>query len=293
MTRQKRKRNHWVSQSYLRAFAADPADPRKIWTLSKTAGDPALRPIEKIAVRFYLYAPDGPNGRDYRFEEKLGSLEQLFGLRGWAEISSGMVDLCDSSVRKGLALLTAVMFLRNPLRFAMTHDAHKSIVDFYSRLPELPEAVEIKGKTYGVDAASWPAYRDASEDDIKRMWLDQVGSAVWLAEMMMEMRWAMRFSETPAFITTDNPVVVLHPSLSFRGFKNPETTVMFPLSPTRVLLMDNRHTEPDGRYYPANNVAPSVNGLLWRESIDRMFSSRHPDNVCAEMLQDAERMGFG
>lgn len=158
-------------------------------------------------------APDGPHGRDYRFEEKLGPLEQLFGLRGWAEISSGMVDLCDSSVRKGLALLTAVMFLRNPLRLAMTHDTHKSIVDFYSRLPELPEAVEIKGKTYGLDAASWPAYRDASEDDIKRMWLDQIGSAVWLAEMLMEMRWAMQFSETPVFITTDNPVVVVHPNL--------------------------------------------------------------------------------
>jgi hypothetical protein len=27
-----------------------PADPWKIWTLSRTAGDPALKPIEKIAV---------------------------------------------------------------------------------------------------------------------------------------------------------------------------------------------------------------------------------------------------
>jgi hypothetical protein len=143
-----------------------------------------------------------------------------------------------------------------------------------------------------VDAASWPGYRDAGEDDIKRMWLDEVGSAVWLAEIMMGMRWAMQVSDAPVFITTDNPVVVLHPSLNFRGFRNSETTVVFPLSPTRVLVMDNRHSEPDGKYYPAQNVAPRLNGLLWRESIDRMFSSRHPDHVCAEMLQDAERMGF-
>jgi len=79
MAQRKSKRNHWVSQAYLRAFAADPADPRKIWTLSKTAGDPELRPIDKVAVRFYLYALAGPGGRDYRFEEKLSALEQLFG----------------------------------------------------------------------------------------------------------------------------------------------------------------------------------------------------------------------
>lgn len=293
MARQKRKKNHWVAQSYLRAFAADPADPRKIWTLSRTGGEPELKPIEKVAVRFYLYAPVGPAGRDYQFEEKLSSLEQLFGLRGWAENASGFVDLRDSSMRKGLALLTAVMYLRNPLRLAVTHDTHRSLVDFYSHHRERPKAIEIKGQRYALDTTDWPAYRDATDDDIKRMWLEQVGSAVWLAEIMMGMRWAVQFSETPVFITTDNPVTVVHPSLRFRGFRNPETAVIFPLSPTRVLVMDNRHAEPDGQYYRVRKSAPNVNTVLWRESIDRMFSSRHPDHVCAEMLQDAERRGFG
>jgi len=124
------------------------------------------------------------------------------------------------------------------------------------------------------------------------MWLKEVGSAVWLAEILVKMRWAIQFSDTPVFITTDNPVVVLHPSLTFRGFTNPETMVVFPLSPTRVLMMDNRHAEPDGHYYPVNNTAPGLNGMLWRESIDRMFTPRHPHQVCAEMLEDAERIGF-
>jgi hypothetical protein len=121
-----------------------------------------------------------------------------------------------------------------------------------------------------LDAESWPAYRDAGEDGIKRMWLDQVGWAVWLAEMMMEMRCAIQVSETRVFITTGNPVVVVHPSLGSRGFRNPDTAVIFPLSLTRVLVMDNRHAESDGGYCPANNVAPSVSGVLWRESIARM-----------------------
>jgi hypothetical protein len=44
MNKQKKKRNHWVPQAYLRGFAAD-SERRKIWTLSKNEGAPALRPI--------------------------------------------------------------------------------------------------------------------------------------------------------------------------------------------------------------------------------------------------------
>ena len=184
------------------------------------------------------------------------------------------------------------MYLRNPLRLAETHELHKSLVAFYSQLSEFPEEVEINGIVRKLGSSDWLAYRSADEDEIKRMWLHEVGAAAWLAKMMMGMRWAIEFSETPTFITTDNPVIVLHPSLRFRGFKDPETTVMFPLSPTRVLLMDNRHSEPDGHYYPVNDCTPIVNGLLWRDAIDRMFSSRHPDYVCAEIVLDAERRGY-
>lgn len=58
----KKKRNHWVPQAYLRSFAADPAR-RKIWTMGIEAGEPRLRPIEKVAVKFYLYAPGSPEAR--------------------------------------------------------------------------------------------------------------------------------------------------------------------------------------------------------------------------------------
>ena len=56
MSGQKKKRNHWVSQAYLRPFAAD-SERKKIWTFSKNEGEPRLRPIRNVAVGFYLYAP--------------------------------------------------------------------------------------------------------------------------------------------------------------------------------------------------------------------------------------------
>ncbi|MFK4719340.1 hypothetical protein ABIE89_000440 [Bradyrhizobium niftali] len=121
------------------------------------------------------------------------------------------------------------------------------------------------------------------------MWLDNVGSATWLAKMLMEMRWAILISEEPVFITTDNPVITVHPSLEFKGIKNPETSLMFPISPTRLLHIDNRMTEPDGQYYPLKTNPGAMNGLLWRYAINAMYSSRY---VCDEICADADAQGF-
>lgn len=46
MAKQTTKRCHWVSQSYLRTFAADPDTRQKIWRFSKNEGAPELKPIE-------------------------------------------------------------------------------------------------------------------------------------------------------------------------------------------------------------------------------------------------------
>ncbi|MBI1868705.1 MAG: DUF4238 domain-containing protein [Methylocystis sp.] len=292
MANQKKKRNHWVPQSYLRAFAAD-AGRKTIWRFSKEAGDPELKPIRNVAVSFYLYAPQGQQGHDYRFEEKLATLEQCFGTPFWAETTTGFIDLGNDTVRKTLSLLAAVMYLRNPLNLKMTKALHRTLVDQYSQLSELPDELEIAGRWHKVDKASWPAYRDANDDDIKRMWLRQVGSATWYAEHLMRMRWAVLLADEPVFVTSDNPVVVLHPSLQFKGLRDPETTVTFPLSPTRMLVMDNRHREPEGQYYPLKGNAGGVNVLLWRNAIEYLFSPRHPDDVCAEMCANAEEIDFG
>jgi hypothetical protein len=210
----------------------------------------------------------------------------------WNSVTTGYIDLCDNTTRKALSLLVVVMYLRNPSHLEQMHALHRQMVDRFAEFPDLPDAVEIAGKTYELDKDSWPSYSNASEDDIKRMWLDHVGSATWLAKILMRMRWAILISEEPTFITTDNPVVTLHPSLQFRGIKNAEISVVFPLSPTRVLHIDNRMTEPDGQYYPLRGSPGSLNGLLWRYAINAMFSSRHTDHVCAEICADANQQGF-
>ncbi len=291
MSKQKKKRNHFVPQSYLRSFAADPAG-KKIWTFGKENVDFELRPIKKVAVKFYLYAPLSPEGRDYSFEDKLASLEQWFGEPLWKVLTTAYVDLADETIRKMLALLTAVMWVRNPRFLEMMNEVHRQLREMYLSHPTLPDEVEIGGKTFEIDKSDWPSFRDASEEDKKRVWLKEVGSAAHYAKKLMKMRWSILCSDAPVFITTDNPVIAIHPSLRFRGIENPDTTLMFPLSPTRVLIMDNRHSEPANQYYPLKASPAVTNLLLWRESSNVMFSSRPAEEVCNEICADAEAGGF-
>jgi len=109
---------------------------------------------------------------------------------------------------------------------------------------------------------------------------------------MKNMRWSILISNKPEFVTSDNPITFTHPSLSFRGIKNKETLVMFPLSPTRLLLMDHRYSEPRNQYYPMKHPIAVTNGLLWRGAAEYMFSRQHPDEVCQEIEADARMGGF-
>jgi hypothetical protein len=287
--KQTTKRCHWVSQSYLRTFAADPDTRRKIWRLSKDRGDPELKLIEKVAVKFHLYAPKGPDGRrDDWLEKKLADLETLFGTPTWDAVCTDFQDLSWTPLRQMLALLVATTYMRNPRQFEQMKHVHGELVNLISSGSATPGSIAINGVVQPVNFDNWPDYRNASEEDLKRVWGQEVSTAGWLAEMLLKMRWGIVFSEEPVFITSDNPVIISHPSHKIRGFKNPETSVIFPLSPTRILTMDNRQGEPDGQYRPLRQAPGSLNCLIWHNAIEHMFAPRHPDIICGQIF-DAEQ----
>lgn len=122
------KRCHWVSQSYLKAFSADAAGT-KIWRFSKEAGDPELKPIQKVAVKFHLYAPKGPDGRrNDALEHKLSELERWFAHPVWQTLCTGELDLTWEPVRKMLALIVATTYVRNPVQFDKWKQTHAQFV---------------------------------------------------------------------------------------------------------------------------------------------------------------------
>lgn len=285
------KRCHWVPQAYLRAFAAD-SQRRKIWRFSKDAGDPELKPVQKVAVSFYLYVPHDPATglRDDSFEKKLSNLEQWFADPVWLSLQSEMIDLSWEPLRQMVSLLVATMMLRNPRYFERYKQLHQQMCDEIERWGEVPHSLLHKGRTYRVDPASWPTYRDATEDDLKRNWIKDMHGAADLASHFMRMRWSMLFAEEPVFITSDAPVTFVHPSLRFRGIADPKTSILFPISPTRLLCMDHLMHEPHNQYYPLQGSGAAQNLLLWRNSIEYMFSHRHTDEVCAAMVAEEDAL---
>lgn len=283
----KQKCNHWVPQSYLRSFSINPIvekSKRKIWQFRKSGGDPEIKSIDKVAVRFYLYAPSGPEGRDYAAERKLADLEQLFGLAYWDEVANGVVDLSSDSMRKGLALLTAVMLLRTPKKLRDVEFLHRAMVGQLDGYGEPPQAVWCLNERLVLDPSDWVEFKCGGEDYIKRVWLSIIDGARDYAEIFVRMRWSVHATEHPVFITCDSPVAVLNLNSDRPALRDPATSIHFPLSPTRVLHLDWRLEEPGDNYYSAVEVYPAINLNTWRNAIDAMFSSRHPDIVCAEMV---------
>jgi hypothetical protein len=93
--------------------------------------------------------------------------------------------------------------------------------------------------------------RDATDEETKRDWNHSIGQAAGMAEVFLNLRWAMPVSETRAFILSDNPGMIDNPLQPFRGLSHPEILVTFPLSPTLLLRMDNRHAQPCCQFYQA------------------------------------------
>ena len=289
------KRCHWVPQAYLRNFQV-PGSKGKIWRFSRHHGepDPELKPIEKVAVKFHLYSVLDPatNQRDDSFERELSILEQLFGGDLWNELSNDYVDLADPDLRVMLSVLVATMEYRNPRKLDEFIAAHRQMVEMLSFLDGNPDwigkPIEIiqKGKTSLLDTSDWHSYKLSSDEDLKREWIGMIRRIGWYAQSLSKKRWSILVSDKPVFITSDNPVGHLHPSLSFMGVDNPESTISFPISPTRVLSIDNRMSEPDNQYYKPENPSAAVNYNIWGQANSYMFSHRSPDEVIDELLSD-------
>lgn len=271
------RRCHWVPQSYLKGFAADSRKPARIWRLSNQNGEPELKRIDKVAVRNHLYSfRDADGRRDDAQEKRFSELETFFSSEPWRALQTGFVDLSSQPLRKMVALLAATMFVRNPAHFETLKRIHSSIVDFFSELDSLPDVFDFGAKQFEIDHESWPSFANSTDEDLKKDWFAVINTCGDIARHFLEMRWAVTVSDAPVFITSDNPVTFIHPDLRFRGYANPETSIVFPISPTRALHMDHRHGELDNEYYEVQHDGAAINMLVWRHANEYMFSQRDP-----------------
>lgn len=281
------RESHWVSQGYLKRWAYDPLRA-KIWRTNTETGKIESKPIRKVSVRNHLYAPKGADGcRSDPLEKKLSEIERWFGEPIWDHVCNGSLDLTNRHMRMMLSLLAATSFLRTPKHFEQWKTVHHNLISFVERARlanGLPDFVTINGQKHGLDSESWNSFSSMTEDQLKKDWSEWVGEAAAFANDLMELRWSMLISEKPDFITSDHPVIITDHEGKFKGLANTNTQVIFPLCPTRILMMDHKRHEQEGAFYGLEDGGSAVNAHIWRHAIRDVFTHRRPN----EPLEDAQ-----
>ena len=291
------KHQHWVPQFYLRCFAtpASRNDPLpQVWIFSKEPedGDEKLTSVRNICGKRFLYSPMQPNGeRDWSLDELIDSLESTLG-KLWHSLANNFVDLANQPLRQGLALFIAVMHLRNPVVRAQVEQLHGEFVAAYETVPRLADGtpniktIEIGGKEYPFDSSNWHDYRSWTKNEHDRFFASIVRSeAIEIADLFFRKRWSIVFDMEETFVTTDKPVAMHHGSREMFGLGTDGTVVTFPLSPTRMLVLDDMHNEPANQYYPLKSGnGASFNLTTWRNASRFLITGRPVPVVLEEML---------
>lgn len=293
----KPKNQHWVPRFYLRYFATpetrDTKEPQA-WIFSKEDDDGGeiLTNTKNICAKRFLYSPkDNGGGRNWILDDKLTNLEDHLS-KVWDELANGMVDLSSESVRKALSLFVSIMHLRHPERLEQVKDIHQNIVDLCEGVPETADGIPsidmllIDDKEIQFDASDWREYKAWNDGDHQRFFAKMVcDNAIHLAEIMMKKRWSVVVANTSQFITTDKPVSLMNQDREVFGIGTEGTIVSFPLSPTRILTMDDMHSEPANQYYPLKqgNIG-AFNYNIWRNGSRFMITGRPIINILREIV---------
>jgi hypothetical protein len=293
------KNQHWVPRFYLRQFATPETrekDEAQIWMFSNQErdGDERLTNIKNVCARRYLYSPlDDSGQRDWALEEQLADLEaHLASL--WRILAADLIDFGQADIRNVVALFVSVMHMRGPDTLHAVEEIHQRLVVLYETAPKNPdgtpnvEIVDASGKAQPLNTRGWEQYRTADANEHQRFFAQMVRSeAVRIAERLIQKRWCTLLAEDDAFVTSDRPVSVQHQSREVFGVGTPGSIVIFPLTPRRLLVMDDRHEQPPNLYYPLNrdSVGP-LNSLIWRNG-RLLLTGRPVPEVLTELVSSA------
>jgi hypothetical protein len=239
-----------------------------------------MRPKE-IAAQNYLYSPKKPDGaRDNTVEQRLSELETVLG-EIWPAVTTGTVSLESPGLRKGLSLFLSTMYLRNPQRLSDHRYIHRAVSDILGGRSLSPESVNRSKQPSRQEAGRFEqAFVSALVEDGRK-----------LAELLLPKRWAVVVSDSPAFATCDAPVVVQGIGNAPFRFGIEGTTVYFPLSPSRFLIIDDEKL-PGGYYASKPGFAEAMNYQTWTAADRYLLSSEPSDTVLKGIMAFVDEYGL-
>lgn len=292
------KHQHWVPQFYLNYFATEPSrnsSKPQVWIFSKreSDGDEKLSSVRNVCGQRYLYSPKQVDGqRSWELEEDLGKIEALLG-QVWPAVAEDFVDLTEPALRKAISLFLATTHFRHPDNLETVKRTHQALVNFYDSGPKdsdgvpLVDSIEVQGEVVPFDVTGWHDYKQEGQDGHHRFFAEFVrNDAAHMAELLLRKRWSIVFSTTDVFVTSDKPVVLSHLERNVFGYGTEGTILQFPLSPRRMLILDDLHSEPGGQYYPiAPANAGSFNYTTWFGAARFLITGRNVEEVLREVCE--------
>ena len=232
-------RQHFVSRFYLKEWSD--AD-EKTWMYPVNGAAPIHVSIDEIAFERGLYShPAADKVPPLKTEKFLGEkIESLF-----AKVWPGIIDRAeDTKTRINIARFIALMNLRHPNEKQNIQTVNKAFRDAVSKhSPDEEVEFVIKGKSIIVRVDEVLKFTNNDRDTIQTQFLRLMPHTMMeIAEVLVKRRWGIIFSDWPAFVTSDCPVVLcrgMSTKTNF-GFGTPGTNILFPISPTRLLAIDDR-----------------------------------------------------
>ncbi|MFY4730024.1 DUF4238 domain-containing protein [Nitrospira sp. BLG_2] len=295
---------HWVPQFYLREFstpATRQAEEAQVWIFSKQDSDGVerLTNVRNVCAKRYLYSPrDEFDQRSWEVDDELQGVESLLA-QIWPQVASDFIDLGNETIRKALALFVATIHIRHPDNRRVLKSVHQQIVENLDKLPKKADGSPnvdnfiCKDEKFEIDTSGWESYKKWGEHEHHRFFVETIRAESGnLAKILLKKRWSVVFADNEHFITSDKPVGVQHRSREVFGIGTTGAVVSFPLSPTRILMMDDQHQEPANQYYPLkpDNVG-AFNYGIWHAGARFMVTGRPVTEVLSEIMGWAESKG--
>ncbi len=244
-----KERHHYVSQWYLRFWSEDwNGEDGTVWVHSIDGRKAFRTSTRTIASEKGLHdtANQDPDLSKVDYEDRITRLELLYAKR-WVSLWE---EMANDGRRMNLARFLALQHLRHPNQISIHKEFSERIrgVALNADPNDLIEvsdgkrsgrivAAEVLKNTQNIPHAAKGGYFRSMRSEVEH-----------LAGLFFERKWALITATDPTFITTDCPIGLLRNrarNQSF-GFATPGTMILFPISPHRLLMID------DDLAYPVN-----------------------------------------
>jgi hypothetical protein len=247
-------RQHWVPKAYLRGFATpetDAKDNAQVWVLNLPTSHTFCTSVNNIAVKKHLYTIDADDENPLYVVEHTLSVIEGYAKPLLEKLAKGIhLQGQDRSV---FATFVSTLIMRN--RRAI--NVHREFRDWIA-------AAMFDGKEDVIFSIGPTEHRWSREFAERFKSLDDEGmhvlfarsvitTAAPLAKEIAGMEWCLLKSQEKSIITSDNPVVIFHPSAKQWGIATLGAHIHLAISPEYMLLIghnlpvakDNTHEVPE------------------------------------------------